>query len=109
MADQGTSTATPQSEQDKSGGVIPDLDELKLCIRKIKDENPEQGIAKARKSACSSDVTCVISGQRNYISTIHNIYIFAYEFLQNQVHAAVKAQHPDWQVFPIWGNFALRF
>jgi hypothetical protein len=41
-----TGAASSQASADKSGGVIPELDELKLCIRTIKDENPEQGIAK---------------------------------------------------------------
>ncbi len=43
-----TATASSQPSADKAGGVIPELDELKLCIRTIKDENPEQGIAKAK-------------------------------------------------------------
>ena len=34
------------SAQEKAGTVIPELDELKSCIRAIKDENPDQGIAK---------------------------------------------------------------
>ena len=41
-----TAAASSQPPADKAGGVIPELDELKLCIRTIKDENPEQGIAK---------------------------------------------------------------
>ena len=45
MAEQ---TKPSTTSEDKSGTVIPELDELKLCIRSIKDENPEQGIAKAR-------------------------------------------------------------
>eukprot|EP00286_Rhodomonas_abbreviata_P023591 CAMPEP_0181315250 /NCGR_PEP_ID=MMETSP1101-20121128/15269_1 /TAXON_ID=46948 /ORGANISM="Rhodomonas abbreviata, Strain Caron Lab Isolate" /LENGTH=132 /DNA_ID=CAMNT_0023422433 /DNA_START=49 /DNA_END=447 /DNA_ORIENTATION=+ len=41
-------------------GTVPEFDELKLCIKAIKDANPEMGVAK--------------------------------------VHAAVKAEHGDWQV-----------
>eukprot|EP00287_Rhodomonas_sp_CCMP768_P002501 CAMPEP_0196720796 /NCGR_PEP_ID=MMETSP1091-20130531/3506_1 /TAXON_ID=302021 /ORGANISM="Rhodomonas sp., Strain CCMP768" /LENGTH=133 /DNA_ID=CAMNT_0042062121 /DNA_START=75 /DNA_END=476 /DNA_ORIENTATION=- len=43
-----------------TGTLVPEFDDLKPCIKAIKDANPEMGIAK--------------------------------------VHAAVKEQHPEWQV-----------
>mmetsp|Transcript_60159 Transcript_60159/g.141618 ORF Transcript_60159/g.141618 Transcript_60159/m.141618 type:complete len:139 (+) Transcript_60159:99-515(+) len=42
------------------GAVVPEFDDLKPCIKAIKDANPDMGVAK--------------------------------------VHAAVKEQHPEWQV-----------
>jgi hypothetical protein len=42
MADEAASN----DSANKGGTVIPEFEELKLCIRTIKDENPEHGIAK---------------------------------------------------------------
>ncbi len=39
-------SAPDNASNEKSGSIIPEFEDLKICVRTIKEQNPEQGIAK---------------------------------------------------------------